>query len=419
MPLTCRLTVATLSFVLLFVATARANDPFLLNDYALQLLQKGENEKALEQFQKAYALYPYNETLRHNLAEVYTVVGDRQMSSGRYEEAAASFDNARELLPEVQRYRVLRGIALYSARQYDAAIVELEKARGYGGDTADLLHFLGRAHYDNGNLPMAIQLWEKALELDSKRLDVSSLVEKARREQAVEGRMDRGYSSRFTVSFDGDRRGKLADQVLDVLETAYNRVGSDLSHFPTARVPVILYTRTDYRSVTNGPDWSGGLYDGKIRLPIGGVEDMNEVLRSILFHEYTHVVVHDLTSGNCPVWLNEGLAELQGRRELPHPLTELSRAVKNGTILPLSTLESPFTALPARDAALAYQQSYSLVRYIINIYGWHKVKEILVSLGSGKRISTAVAAAMADYGVDYPALYQEWLTAVKKELAGS
>jgi len=30
-----------------------------------------------------------------------------------------------------------------------------------------------------------------------------------------------------------------------------------------------------------------------------------------------------------------------------------------------------------------------------------------------------VATAMADYGVDYPALYQEWLTAVKKEFAGS
>ena len=102
--------------------------------------------------------------------------------------------------------------------------------------------------------------------------------------------------------------------MLKALERAYNRVGTDLSYYPSVRVPVILYTKKDYRSLTASPEWSGGLYDGKIRLPIGGAAHMTPMLRGVLFHEYTHVVVRELTKGNCPSWLNEGLAEYSGRR---------------------------------------------------------------------------------------------------------
>lgn len=392
-----------------------SGDPFLLNDYALQLLQKGDPDKALEQLQKAVSLFPYDPTLRKNLAEVYTVQGQRRMASGKYEEAATSFDNARELFPDDQRYVVLRGIALYSAKQYDAAIVELDRARGLGPDSADILAFLGRSQYDSGNLPSAIESWEKALEIDPGRKDIGMLLSKAKREQAVEGKMDRGYSSRFVVSYDAGERTTLADQVLDVLETAYNRVGSDFSHFPVARIPVLLYTRTDYKGVTKSPDWSGGLYDGKIRLPIGGVSELNDVLRSILFHEYTHVIISELTSGNCPTWLNEGLAELEGRREHSLPLTELERGVRQNQLLPLATLERSFSSLSTREASLAYQQSYSFAKYLASSYGWHKVKDILLSLGAGKKISDSVNAALLDLGVDYPALYNEWLESVQKE----
>src|SRR6185369_13180713 len=104
---------------------------------------------------------------------------------------------------------------------------------------------------------------------------------KARREAAVESRMNKGYSSMFVISHDEGTKSDLADAVLDVLETAYNRVGSDLAYYPVTRVPVILYTKKDYRVVTAGPEWSGGLYDGKVRLPIGGARELTPVLRGV------------------------------------------------------------------------------------------------------------------------------------------
>jgi tetratricopeptide (TPR) repeat protein len=392
-----------------------SSDPLSLNDYAIQLLQKGEVEKALEQLQAASRLFPYDLTLRKNLAEVYTHLGQKRMSTGRYEEAARTFDNARELFPDIQRYRVLSGIALYSAKQYDAAIVELEQARVVGADTVDLLLFLGRAHYDNSNLPSAIEVLDKALEIQPDNHEINALVAKARRELVVEGKMDKGFSSRFVVSYDAGDRSNLADSILDALESAYNRVGSDFNHFPNARIPVLIYTKTDYRSLTNSPDWSGGMYDGKIRLPVGGATEVNNILRSLLFHEYTHVVIQDITSGNCPIWLNEGLAELEGRRDFNHPLKELEKAVRQKTLLPLSLLERSFSSLQAKDASLAYQQSYSFVKYLTSTYGWHKIKDILVNLGAGKETSAAVSTALSDLSVDYNGLYLEWLSSVEKE----
>lgn len=406
--------------LLLFTLTvpvfpAFANDPFLLNDYALELLKRGEHEKALEQLQQAYSLFPYNETLKKNLAEAYTFVGQRRMEKGLFDEAAASFDNARELFPDNSRYGVLRGIALYSGKHYDAAAYEFERARNIGGDTVDILYYLGRVYYDTGNLVGALEVWDKALAMAPTNKAIKELADKSRRELAVESRMDKGYSSRFVISYDTEVKSDLADGILETLEDAYNRVGSDLAYFPIARIPVLLYTKKDYRIVTTSPEWSGGLYDGKIRLPIGGASELSPILKGVLFHEYTHVVVNELTNGNCPTWLNEGLAEFEERREFNPPMAELGKAAKQGGFRSFKTLEGSFASLTTKEAALAYQESYAAVNFMISTYGWYKVKDILINLGKGMPIDAAMAKALDDFGLNYGSVEQEWQAYMKRE----
>ena len=397
---------------------AVANEPTALNDYALELLSRGEYDKALEQLQRAYSLNSYDTTIRKNLAEAYTYVGKRRMDRNQFDEAATFFDNARELFPDNSRYATLRGIALYFAKRYDAAAFELERSRQLGGDTVEVLYFLGRVRYDTENLAGALEAWDKALAIDPNNKAVRDMADKARREAAVESRMDKGYSSRFSISYDTEVKSNLADSILDTLESAYNRVGSDLDHFPTARIPVILYTKKDYRTVTASPDWSGGLYDGKIRLPIGGASELGEQLRAVLVHEYTHVVVRDIANGNCPMWLNEGLAEVEGRREYNPPLQEIKKAFAGGTLLSFATLEGPFTGLSGKRAQLAYEESYSIVNFMAATYGWYKIKEILVNLGSGMPVAAAVAKALGDFGLDYEQVEREWREYLARELAG-
>lgn len=415
-----KLTVIMAAVVLLSLSApeSRANDPYSLNEYAIGLMAKGEHDKALEQLQKAYGMYPYDPVLKKNLAEAYTFVGQRQMKENDYEAAAASFDLARELFPDIPRYYVFRGIALYHAKFADAAQNELERARSIGGDTPDILFYLAKIQYDGGNLAPALELLEKTLALKGDFPAAAALADKIRREVAVEKTMEKGYSSRFVISYDGDARSHLAGDILSALEDAYSVVGRDLSLFPAMRIPVILYTRKDYRTVTAGPDWSGGMYDGKIRLPVGGAEQLSDQLKGVLYHEYTHVVVQELTHGNCPTWLNEGLAELEGRKIFNHPLGELGKAAKQSQYIPFSKLEQGFTDLGTREAALAYQQSYALVNFMVSSYGWPKVSEILTYLGAGMKISDAVKKALGDFGLDYDAMIAEWTAYMKREYGG-
>lgn len=394
------------------------NDPFSQNEYAISLMEKGEGEKALELLLKAYSSYPYDQVLKRNLAEAYAIVGQRRMKENSYEAAAASFDQARELFPDTPRYYVFRGIALYYAKYADAAQNELERARAIGGDSPEILYYLARIQYDAGNLSPSLELLEKALAMKGDFHAASGLAEKIRRELSVERSMDKGYSSRFVISYDAEVRSNLAGDILSALEEAYNTVGRDLSLFPAMRIPVILYTRRDFRTVTSGPDWSGGLYDGKIRLPVGGAEQLTDQLKGVLFHEYTHVVVQELTHGNCPTWLNEGLAELEGRKVFNQPLGMLGKAAKNSAYIPFSRLEKGFTDLPAREAAMAYQQSYAMVNFMVSSYGWPKVNEILVNLGNGMGIAEAVKRALADFGLDYEGVIAEWQTYMKREFGG-
>jgi tetratricopeptide (TPR) repeat protein len=397
------------------VSQACSDEPYYSNNSAVKLMQRGEYEKALAQLQKTFSLFPYNETVRKNLAAAYAALGNRQLERKEFDEAASNFDQALKLIPENREFGTLRGIALYFGKHFDEAIIILDQVRHSGGESAVTLYYLGRAYYDSGNLEGALEAWEKALTLEPANKTVRELAEKVRREYAVESSMGKGYRSLFVISYDEGSGSELAQSVLESLETAYNRVGSDLDFYPTVRVPVILYTRKDFRSVTASPEWSGGLYDGKVRLPIGGARNITPMLRGVLFHEYTHVAVGEMTRKNCPTWLNEGLAEVEGRKEYDPPLTALEATARTGKFLPFANLEKSLLAMNSKDAALAYQQSYSLVRYMISSYGWHKVREILVNLGSGVTIGAAIATVFADYGLGFQGIEQDWQTSVRKE----
>jgi tetratricopeptide (TPR) repeat protein len=401
-----------------FPVELSANEPHALNENAISLIEKGEYDKALEQLQKAFSMNPYDPVLKMNLAEAYTFVGQKQMRENSYESAAATFDRARELFPDVPRYYVMRGIALYYCKFEDAAKNELERARGIGGDSPEILYYLAKIDYDNGNLLPSLEFLEKALELKADFNAAKEMAEKVKRELSVEKTMDRGFSSRFVISYDAEMKSHLSGDILSALEDAYSNVGRDLSLFPTGRIPVILYTRKDYRTVTAGPDWSGGLYDGKIRLPIGGADELTPQLKAVLAHEYTHVVVQEITHGNCPTWLNEGLAELEGRKIFNHPLAELAKATASGKLLQFARMENGFTNLGSREAALAYQQSYSFVNFMVTAYGWPKVIDLLQQYGTGLKTADAMKKVMVDFGLDYEGVVEEWRGFLKREYSG-
>jgi tetratricopeptide (TPR) repeat protein len=362
----------------------------------------------IEKRRSAYQLFPMNEKLKRNLAEEYANYGYMLLNKRQYEQADEYLVKALELYPEDNNYTLLRGICTYLLKKYDVARYELDRAVAQKPDSIEALYYLGLAMYDSDSRFQAVELWERALKLSPGRADITSLLNKARKEMAVESAMDRGHSSRFNVTYDPDVNATTAQAILDVLESASNQIGAELGHFPEARVPVAIYKRDDYKTVTASPDWSGGVYDGTIRLPFGSISEVTAPLRAILFHEYAHVIVYDLTHGNCPLWLNEGIAEFFGNGQLgSSDMRQKQPAVKRSPV-DLRTLEGNFSGLSTSQASAAYQNSYSVVNYLVTVYGWHRIKEILTNLGKGMKIDAAIAETLNDYSITYEGLIKEW-----------
>lgn len=399
-------------------AGAMDSDPVMRSGYGRELLMRGEYEKGIEQLREAYLLFPLNTIFKRNLAEGYAAFGHQHFKQKRYEQADENFVKAAELYPEEAGYALLRGICNYHLKKYDVARYELERAKAIKQDSTEILYYLGLVQFETDNREQAIELWEQALKLSPGRKEIIDLLAKSRKENAVESSMDRGHSSRFDLTYDPGVDTSFALAILDVLESAANLVGAELGLFPEARVPVGIYKRDDYKTVTDSPDWSGGFYDGKIRLPFGALNEITPAMRGILYHEYAHVVVFELTRGNCPLWLNEGIAEMFGRMQYNRSLPGFARAARTGKLIDFRKLEANFSDFSAANAALAYQQSYALVNYMVINYGWHRVKQILSGLGRGLSFDAAVTEVLKDYNVTYDTMVKEWRASVEKEMAG-
>lgn len=111
--------------------------------------------------------------------------------------------------------------------------------------------------------------------------ELASLFSKLKREHAVQDNFVKAENIHFRISFDGHEHGSIRNTVLRMLEDAYRNVGLKLNYYPSETVTVILYSDRDFFDVTHAPSWAGGLFDGKIRIPVKGIKDRKRNLKGL------------------------------------------------------------------------------------------------------------------------------------------
>ncbi len=394
--------------LLLTTSPACASVKHLLND-AVTHLEQHQYAEALELLHDAASRLPDSDRVDNLLTVAYLGQGFQLLRTGDFSAARESFIEGRNYAVDDLRLWQGEAIAWYRQGKYAEAVTVLDQAIGINPEHADIQLLLGKAYYADGRMPEALDALTRAREhVDSAQID--QLLNKIQREWQVEQEMGREVRGRFQLSFiDGEQAAGLATSIVEALEDVYAELGSDLAYYPDVTVPVLLYTKQDFTAVTASPDWAGAVYDGKIRLPLGNIHHMTPVFKSLLYHEYAHAVVHFLANRHAPVWLNEGLAEVAGRRIHPSALTALEAAVQSHNLLSWEgTLDKSFSALVPEQVPLAYQQSYSLVNFMVERYGWHKIRELLDGLGSGRDWRVVIKEVYQDYGLDWPAIRNEW-----------
>ncbi len=381
------------------------------NNQGVQLLEQGRYLEGLALLKEAQQRQPYDESIRENLRSAYHLSGQKLVQTKRYEEAIELLYEAQQFDDSQRSFWILRGYSFLRLKRYDEAEVELREAQGMGDPDANIFHLLGQVYYNTDQMYEAFDALESAELYDPDNHAIKQMLEKVRRELAVEKEMEKEYGGHFVITFEGDENQYLGSEVLDVLEDAYNWIGSQLDHYPEQRVTVILYSRRQFSELTNSPEWAGGLYDGKIRLPVGGISTVGAQVQGLLYHEYMHVVVRDIAGLKVPVWLNEGLAEMAERSVHSQPLQVLPDAKQQNMLIPLETLARSFRNLRGTQVSLAYEQSYDLVRFLIDRYGWYNVRELLFALRDNKTFFEAIDAVLGIDSMTYKSLEQRWLEA--------
>src|SRR5215216_2132962 len=137
--------------------------------------------------------------------------------------------------------------------------------------------------------------------------------------------------------------------------------------------------------------------------------------RDAIVHELTHVLVGHLTFsclGDVPTWLNEGLAVYSEGELDPASESQLEVAIRDDTLLTVRSLSSGFSEV-ADKAYLSYSQSYSITKFLVEMYGQEKMTSLLVSLRDGLTIDQAL---METYGFNVDGLEAAWREAIGAQL---
>ena len=230
------------------------------------------------------------------------------LEEGRYKDADAAFGRALTAAPDDPAILLGAGIAARRLSNTARARELLTRALQIDPALTPASQLLGTMLYEAGDVEGAVRVYDAALVRAPDQAPMQARVEEWRKEAALHEGFRRALGGHFTVLFEGPAEEDAAAAAVDILEAAHDRVGDLLQTFPREPITVVLYTQQQFRDVTRTPGWSGGLFDGRIRLPIrGGLADRREFER-VLTHEYVHALVHSVAAGGVPAWLNEGLA---------------------------------------------------------------------------------------------------------------
>lgn len=177
--------------------------------------------------------------------------------------------------------------------------------------------------------------------------------------------------------------------ILDLVRASLPEIHRDseqlFGDIPALITSIRLIDDKHFFQTTGAPKWTSALYfRGEIMIPI---ESPNHVdLRTLNFavrHEYTHAVIHALSDGKCPGWLDEGLAQWVEDGNNPVVRPSLRRWLREHQPLKLEFLQQGFTQLDYELASAAYAQSLFSAHQAINIFGFKSIRLFFDGLRNG------------------------------------
>jgi tetratricopeptide (TPR) repeat protein len=308
--------------------------------------------------------------------------------------AARYLENALRFLPGHPVYLQAYAFDLLRLGRTAEALSQAQQAASVAGpQSASAFFTLGYAYYMNDRNREAIAALRKSLQLRPDER-VKAFLERVERESKTEAAFNEKGSNHFTLRYEGSHAADdLGAQILGTLEDDYRDLQNELGSAPKT-IFVSLYTDEAYFDVTQAPSWTAALNDGKIRVPISGVQSMTPGLARVLRHELTHSFIRQIAHGRAPHWLNEGIAQIEEGRTTALFGSRLAALYSSGHQIPLSQLEGDFSGFSSDEAAVAYAEGLAAAEYIRNTWGMSDLARIVQRLGDGQSVESAMRSTI-------------------------
>jgi len=218
----------------------------------------------------------------------------------------------------------------------------------------------------------------------------------------------------------------LLDYAQEALEKACMEIGKDLDFFPKDKVVVEIYPTLESFSAASTLTRKEIETSGAVaichfnrlmvlspRLLLRGYPWMDT-----LAHEYVHYVISHKTRNLTPIWFHEGLAKFEesrwksaeGRDLTPVQSHLLAQALESNSFITFEEMHPSIAKLKSReDAALAFAEVLSSIRYIVKRGGYPLLNEILQGIKGGKGVEEAVADGLATSFDDFQGAWHSYL----------
>lgn len=180
----------------------------------------------------------------------------------------------------------------------------------------------------------------------------------------------------------------IVELVARASEEYYDEICSKFDYYPRDKTLVILYDNSEdllnNANLKESKPPMGVYYASTIQIlsPEIWVKSNEDIETTFMnegpmVHEFTHLIVDNIAKGNYPLWFTEGIALYE---EYDNTGYEWGKSIKNEKIYTINQLNNNFNEL---NQYLAYTQSFRVVKYIVDKYGFDSIKGILRELGEG------------------------------------
>ncbi|OQY22835.1 MAG: hypothetical protein B6I35_05125 [Anaerolineaceae bacterium 4572_32.2] len=157
-------------------------------------------------------------------------------------------------------------------------------------------------------------------------------------------------------------------------------------------------------------DWVGGQAFPGLTVQQG--TDLGWLTHDVVPHELAHVLYNEVfrdTWVRVPTWFNEGIAVYNEHTDHSVETALVKEAAADDELIPLRHMGTQASGLAHGDVHLWYAEAYSLVAFIADTYGEHKLGQVILTLADNHPMEETLQLTLDMDLIEFEMAWREWL----------